>query len=290
MRKYIIIAESGADISRDMIEKYNIRELPMRVALGNDDYPDGAVSIDEICGYFDKTGEVPKTASVSPYEYQMAYEKIAAENPGAVIIHIGYSAKLTGSFQNSILADEGLIKICHVDSRNVTIGQAFVVMEAIRIIEETPDISPEELTARVEESADLVRFSFVPGNLAFLRAGGRVSNAQYLGASLLRMKPLIELIDGEMISTKKYSGSMKNIVLHMISDFIARFDIDKNKIFMVHAGKLDEEIKADVEKTLIKSGIREFIWHKAGGVITSHSGPGGIGIAGIAKTLSPAVV
>ena len=281
MNKYIIITESGADLLPSMINEHEIQALQMHVALGDDDFYEGAVSIDEICNYYEKTGDVPKTASVSPHDYKRAYEKIAAENPDAIIIHIAYSKKLSGSFQNSIIADEGLIRSYHIDSKNVTIGQSFTIMKAIRLIETHPEISPDELVERIKEYADLVKFLFVPGNLAFLRAGGRVSNAQYLGASILNLKPLIEVIDGEMLSKKKYRGSMKSVVIQMITDFLTKFDIDKSEIYLIHACDLDEDIKAAVESTLVELGVKDFLWHKAGGVITSHSGPGGIGIAGI---------
>ena len=56
---------------------------------------------------------------------------------------------------------------------------------------------------------------FIPGDLDYLRAGGRVSNAAYLGAKILGLHPLIEIQDGKLISTKKYRGSMARVIVQM---------------------------------------------------------------------------
>jgi DegV family protein with EDD domain len=163
----------------------------------------------------------------------------------------------------------------------VSIGQAFVVTQTAELINEQPEIEPEELVARAEAIAAKTRFSFVPGNLDYLRAGGRVTNAQYLGAKLLRLKPLIEVIDGLMLSTKKYRGSEKEIIFKMLSDFFANNSLSKEKVFFVYACALDNELKKQMEEQAAEAGIKNVIWLKTGGVITSHSGPGGIGVAGM---------
>lgn len=281
MNKYVIVAESGADLPGDMIERYNIHIATMHVEIGGEDYPDVSISIKEICDYYDKTGKVPKTAAANPYDYQQVYEKIGEENPDAVIIHPCYSYKLSATYQNSTIAEDGKCRIYHADSLNASIGQAFVVMKTAKLIEENPEISPEEIVRGIDKIAAAVRFSFVPGNLDFLRAGGRVSNAQHLGATIFRLKPLIQMIDGNMITTKKYMGNMNDITRRMIDEYFDKYNIDKDIVFLSDTYKLDKELKANTEKQVLGFGVKEVKWIKPGGVITSHSGSGAIGIAGI---------
>ena len=253
----------------------------MHLEIGGQDYLDGSVSIEELTSFYDRTGKVPKTAGVSPYQYEVIFGKIKDENPDAVILHLCYSAKLSCGYQNSIIADDGSIPVYRADIKNVSMGQAFIVMKTAELIEKQPGIEPEELVARVEAITAKTRFSFVPGNLDYLRAGGRVSNAQYLGAKILRLKPLIEVKDGLMISTKKYRGSNKEIISRMLSDFFAGYSLDKSEIYFGYACSIDSVTQRDMEKQAAEAGIRNVVWLKAGGVITAHSGPGGIGVAGM---------
>lgn len=284
MNKYIILTESGADLSSGIIKQHDIQVLPMHVVIGDMDYLDGSISIDELRRYYDKTGKIPTTSAVSPYEYQEIYEKITADYPESIVIHISYSSKLSSTFQNSLIADLGMNNIHHIDSLNVSGGLAFVVMRTIALIEEQPDMMLEELIDHMSRYAALTRFCFIPGNLDYLRAGGRVSNASYLGATLLKLRPLIETVDGKLISTRKYRGSMKSIARQMIRGFFSKYKIDKKKICLVCTSGIDEVIKSDMENCVRELGAQEIVWLESGCVITAHAGPGGIGVAAMEKT------
>lgn len=85
------------------------------------------------------------------------------------------------------------------------------MLHAGRLLKDKPEIEPAELIAEIEAAVPKSRLSFIPGNLDFLRAGGRVSNAAYISGSLLKIKPLIEMIDGKLVSTKKYRGQMNKV-------------------------------------------------------------------------------
>ena len=281
MKKYIVVVESGADLSKEMIEKYDIRVAQMHVEMDEQDHLDCDVTMEQLTGYFDRTGKVPKTAGVNPNQYQEIFTRIKQETPDAIVLHLCYSAKLSIGYQSSILADDGSLKIYRIDTKSVSIGQAYIVMKTVEIIDGQPDIEPEELVARIETIISKTRFSFVPGNLSYLRAGGRVSNAQFLGATLLLIKPLIELIDGLMITTRKYKGPMRRVVRSMLTDYFVKYPIDKNEIFFVYACAIDNAVKKEMELKAAEAGIKNVVWLKTGGVITSHSGPGGLGVSGM---------
>lgn len=124
------------------------------------------------------------------------------------------------------------------------------------------------------------RVAFVPGNLEYLRAGGRVSNAAYLGGVLLQIKPLIEILDGELVSTKKYRGKIENVSEKLIKEYLDRYDMDREQIYLLYSLGLEEHIKKHMEEMVKENGFRKVTWVQAGCVITAHCGPGAIGIAG----------
>ena len=281
MKKYIIVAESGADLTREMIEENDIRIAPMHIEMDGIDYLDGTIPISQITDYYDRTGKVPKTAGVNSSQYEEIFARIKKETPDAVILHVCYSAQLSCGYQSSIIADDGTMPVYRVDAKNVSIGHAYVVMKVIEIINKQPEIEPGELVKKVEYIAERTRFSFVPGNLVYLRAGGRVSNAQYLGATLLKILPTIEVIDGLMLSKKKYRGSDKRIIRNMLTDYFKKFNIDKEMLFLGYVCAISDEIKDEMNRQAKEAGIKNIVWLMAGGVITSHSGQGGIGIAGL---------
>jgi DegV family protein with EDD domain len=281
MRKYTIVTESGADLSRELIEQYHIDVLPMHLAINNKDYLDGEVSVEELVDSYHRTKETPKTSAVNPYQYLEAFERIRAEDPDTIIIHIGYSAQTTSSFQNALIAAEGMSNIYHIDSCNVSMGQAFLIKQVAELIEKSPDITPDELVSRIAEYAKQTRFHFVPGDLTYLRAGGRVSNAQFLGAKLLKLKPLIELQDGLLVTKDRYKGSMESIARDLVKKFFAKFNINKDEVYLGYVHSISESVKASMEHHVKEAGVKKIVWLKAGCVITSHSGPYGIGIAGL---------
>ena len=283
MRKYYIVAESGADIPPEIIKKHDIRVVQMHVEMAEKDYLDKDVSLDELIGCFERTGKIPKTAGANPHQYVEVFNEIKKENPGAIILHLCYSAQLSVSFQSSVIAAEGFNNLYNIDTKNVTMGQGLVVVMAAEIIEQEPDIQPDELVRRIEEISQQVRFTFIPGDIEYLRAGGRVSNAQYLGARLLRVKPLIEVIGGLMLPTGKYMGTKKEIIRKAMADYFKKYKVEKEKMYFGYTYKIEEDIKREIEILAEAAGVKSFEWVVAGGVITSHAGPGGIGILGIEK-------
>ena len=123
---------------------------------------------------------------------------------------------------------------------------------------------------------------FFPGDLDYLRAGGRVSNAAYLGAKLLSLHPLIEILDGKLLSTKKYRGSMAKVVGKLVDDFTENLD-PAQPLYLIYGAGLDEKIKRDVESIVTEKGFENYAWVQTGCVIAAHSGPGAFGIVGFAK-------
>jgi len=280
MKKIIILTESGADLPLDLAKLHHIQVIPMHVIMGNDQYQDGSIPVTEIYDYYEKTKKIPSTSATNPNEYQDVFKKLTEENPGCIIIHIGYSSKASCTFHNAVIASEAAENIYHVDSLNVSGGEASIILKAAELLEKQPDILPADLIEKIENYVARARVSFIPGALEYLKAGGRVSNAAYLGASLLQLKPLIEIVNGELISTKKYRGKMSNIAGKYMNEYIDRYNMEKEQIYLLYSLGLEEHIKKDMEQIAKEKGFKKIIWVQTGCVISVHSGPGAIGMAG----------
>jgi len=281
MRKYVIVAESGADLTPEQIAKHQIKIVRMHVEMDNRDYIDDEITIKDLTDYYDRTHKVPKTAGVNPHQFEEIFAEIKRETPEAVVLHLCYSAQLSIGFQSSLIANDEEMSIYRIDTKQVSVGQAFVVLKTVELIEKQPEIEPEDLVKQIEAIVKKTRFHFVPGNLDYLRAGGRVSNSQYLGAKLLRVRPLIELLDGLMISTKKYQGAKKDIMRKMIDEFFKNNNIDKDLVFTGCSVFIEEDIKEAMIAQIKTYGVKNIIWFTTGAVITSHAGPGGAGLVGM---------
>lgn len=279
MKKIILVTESGADMPLDLAKLHNIQVVPMHVIMGDKSYADGSMAVTEVYDYYQRTKKVPSTSATNPDEYQGAFKRITEENPGCIILHVGYSSKPSCSYQNSIIASEGMENVYHADALNVTGGLAAIVLKAAEFIEKHPEMLPNDLVKNIESYATRARVSFIPGDLVYLRAGGRVSNAAYLGGTLLQLKPLIEIVNGELVSTQKYRGKIGNILEKYMKEYIDKYNMDKEQIYLIYSLGLEEHIKQRMEQIAKEEGFKKIIWIQAGCMISSHSGPGAIGIA-----------
>ncbi|MBM6616024.1 DegV family protein [Desemzia sp. RIT804] len=282
MKKIVFTTESGADVPKDLAEKYDIKIVPMHVVMDGNDYKDdGSLPVTEIYEYHDRTKLIPSTTSTNPNEYEEFFAKIQQDYPDCAIVHIGYTSKASSSFHNAEIAVEDFNNIHLIDALNVSAGLSVVVLYAAELLEENPEITLEELVTKVKASVPKSRMVFVPGSLEFLKAGGRVSNAAYIGASLLKIKPMIELVDGKLVSTKKYRGKMNRVSLELMQDYLDKYPIDRKQIYFVFSIGLAESIKTQMEAAAMEKGFKKVTWIEAGSVISTHGGPGAFGIAGL---------
>lgn len=281
MRRIVFSTESGADLPGDLARKHGIQVVPMHVIMDGTDYLDGFVPVADIYDYYKRTKKIPSTTSTNSNEYHDFFTKIRVDFPDCLIIHIGYTSRASSSFQNAVIAAEEFEDIFLIDALNVSGGLIAIVMYAVSILEAEPSIDPAHLIKKIESQVPQSRLAFLPGSLDFLRAGGRVSNAAYLGGSLLKIKPLIELVNGKLVSTKKYRGQMSSVVEKMMRDYLNKYTIDKKQLYFLYSIGLDEDIKKRADEMAEEAGFKYVTWIEAGAVISTHGGPGAFGIAGL---------
>lgn len=279
MSEIVIIAESGSDVPAAEAAELGIEIVPMHVSIGQKTIDDGELPPAEMLEECRQLGVLPRTSGCTPGDFSVVLDRVHAEHPNAQILYIAYSAVTTCSYESARTAAEGRDYVYMFDTRHVTIGQGFVVTQTARHLAENPDISVEELMAWSEELASRVRMGFVPGDLGYLRAGGRLSNAAFVGATLLRIKPIIELIEGKLVATKKLRGNMEKAAIGLMDHMALQGDYDTDVVYLLHSAGLPDSIQRAAEEHARELGFKSIRWYESHNVITSHCGPGSFALA-----------
>ena len=282
MNPILLMAESGSDITPEVAAKYGVSIVPMHVAFGGETRDDGSFPVTEMFAHYANTRDLPRTSGCTPHDFEVVFDRVQAEHPGQPILHLAYSACTTCSMQSGVIAAEDLENIHFVDTKQVSAAQGAVVIAMAEYLKANPEATIEQAMEKAKEISGQVRMGFFPGDLDYLRAGGRVSNAAYLGAKLLSLHPLIEILDGKLMSTKKYRGNMAKVVSKLVTEYLENLDPAQPLYFIYGAG-LDEKIMRDVEAIAADKGFANVSWVQTGCVIAAHSGPGAFGLVGFAK-------
>ncbi len=280
MKQIIIVAETGSDITPEVAAEYGLRIAPMHVTFGDETFDDGSFPPEKIVEYYKDGGRLPKTSGCVPGDFIRLFDEIHGENPEAQILYLAYSSVTTCSYQSARIAAEGRDYVTFMDTKQVAAGQAMVVVETAKVLKTNPQITMEELMVVAQDLIDRAKMCFAPDNLEFLRAGGRVSNAAYLGARILSLHPCIELLDGYLTATKKYRGKMVKIAAQMIREYSEKYNLEKECLWLIWITGMGDDVRRAAEAEAEACGFKKTCWVKAGGVITSHGGPGAFGLAG----------
>ncbi len=283
MNHLILLAESGSDITPELAEANGIVIVPMHVSFGGETRDDGSFPVPEMFEFYKKHRELPRTSGCTPHDFEVVFERLDREYPGVPILYLAYSSSTTCSMQSALIAAQGRENFLALDTKCVAAGQAAVVLTIACLLREHPETTLEQASDAAKELIARARMGFIPGDLDYLRAGGRVSNAAYLGAKILGIHPLIEIVDGKLMSTRKYRGMMKRVVMQLTREFPAAQNLEKDALWLIYGAGLGEEVMRGVEELLHEQGYQNLTWVQTGCVIAAHSGPGSFGIVGFSK-------
>ena len=283
MKKIILLAETGSDVNAALAKEYGVEIVPMHVSFDTETLDDGDFPVEKIVDYYQTTGKLPKTSGSTPEDFEIVFDRIHAEHPDAQILYLAYSAITTCSMQSGVIAAEGRDYVTIVDTKQVSAGQCNVVIAMAELLRDHPDMTMEEAVAAAKDLISRANMCFMPDNLEFLRAGGRVSNVAFLGARILNLHPVIEILDGQLMATKKYRGKMNKVAAQLVADYAEKYDLDRDCLWFVYVTGFSDEVRAVAEHAAKEAGFKKTRWIQAGGVITTHGGPAAFGLAGFSK-------
>ena len=279
----VIMAETGADIPQELAERYNIQIVPMHVTFGNETRDDGTFPSEEVCAYYDRTGVLPKTSGCVPEDFTKAFDEVHAKWPNAQILYLAYSSVTTCSYQSALIAAEGRDYVTALDTKAVCAGQCSIVIEMARLLEQYPEWTIAEAAEAAKPLIEKNRMCFIPDDLEYLRAGGRVSNAVALVGRVLGIHPLIEIQDGNLVATDKLRGKLIKLAPQLVKSYAAKHNLDKKELWLIWTPGFPDEVRRAAEEAAREYGFENVIWIKSGGVITTHSGPSAFGVVGFAR-------
>lgn len=278
-----IISDSTSDLSQDLIKKYDISILPLHVMLGEKDYHDGVdIKPEELYTWSEANKLTPKTAAPSPDEAVELLRPIL--EAGHEIICFSISGSMSSSWNVMRLASEELEasnRVWVFDSENLSTGIGLLIMEAAVMAEK--GMKAQEIVKELERLRPLVRASFVVDTLTYLYRGGRCSGLAAMAGGVLRLHPKIVVNQGKMEPTKKYRGKLIKVVKDYVMDMEPSLkQAKKDRVFITHSG-CEQEIIDEVYTYLSHlNRFDEILITRAGSVISSHCGPGTLGVLFIA--------
>ena len=271
--KIAISIDSACDIPQKLKTKYNLFTMPYFVMLGEKECVDGVdVTVDDIFNYVKETGNLPKTAAINAERFKTYFENILKDYDE--VIHITLSHQMTSSGANAIGGAQGL-KVHVVDSKTLSSGIALLVIKCAEMVEDGK-LSASEIVENLKKMTDRVQASFLVDTLNYLHKGGRCSAVALVGSKLLKIKPKILVKDGKMGVAKKYMGNINNCLIKYVEETLASNNPEKTVAFCTHSS--DMEISEQICKKLRDYGFDKVYDVRAGSTISSHCGPGTLGI------------
>lgn len=283
MRTVSIIADSTCDLSEELLERYHIDTFPLHIHLGEKEYLDGVnITPEDIYSWSDENKATPKTSAISPLEAQECLKKHLATAQEVICFCISEEMSSCSSVMNMAAIEIGMEnRVFVIDSASLSTGIGLQIIEAAIMAEE--GMTGKQIVDRVKEIQPFVRASFVVDTLTYLYRGGRCSGLAAMAGSTFKLHPYISVIDGKMKPGKKYRGRMEKVIGDYVRDLKpALANAQPERVFITHSG-CEEKIINLVKKELEElHHFHEILVTRAGSVISSHCGPGTLGVLFIA--------
>lgn len=274
MRRVKVITDSGVDLPKEILEERGIDVVMGRIVLGKNSYPDDrSISQKELFEFIKKTGTLPEIAEASEYEFQKVFQKWLGEDYD--IFFIGVSGKLAPTMRIALSATKNLVpgRISVVDSLSASSGIGLQALEAADLADQGAGLL--EITNHAYAIRPKARLNIVLDTLKYVYMGGQCSRLTSIMAGTLGIKPMIDIIDGEMVPGETLRGR------NYIDKFLAKVmenqgSLDPKRIFVTQC-LADEagEVKERLER---EYGFANVIVSEASPGVAINCGPGAIGV------------
>lgn len=279
MRKINIITDCTSDLSPELIQKNNIRVLPLYINFGEESYRDGIdITTEELYQKVEQHKSLPKSAALPPAAF---HEVFASYSKDEDVIFMGIGSGFSGTYQNAIIAASEYDNVYIVDSQNLSSGIGLLLLKMCQFRDQ--GLSTVEVIQKTEDIVPFVRTQFAINTLDYLHMGGRCSGTSKIFGTLLKIKPIIRVVDGKMEVAKKPHGKFEKALktlLDYVENDIEKLDLDY--IIVTHSlASNDANYLINELNQMVK--VQNIVETRASGVISTHCGPRTIGILYIVK-------
>ncbi len=272
-----VCADSTCDLPQGLLEKHDICIVPLTVTMGSETLRDGIdLCSEDVFRHVEQTRVLPKTSAGNVGEYLSAFSPWVEQ--GCEVIHISLSSAISSAYRNACIAAEELGHVTVIDSKNLCGSQGLLVLRCAEMAAEGKSV--EEIEAELLVYREKQDASFVVNTVDYLYRGGRCSAIEALGANALRLKPCIHVREGGLIPGKKFRGSSRRVLSQYVEDCLGETDtVDTSRIVLASTGCEESTMEAMRQELLrVCPQVQEIIGVKAGCTISTHCGPGTIGV------------
>lgn len=276
MMKTRIIVDSTADLMPQ--QKARVQIVPLTVHFGDEEYIDG-VTIDHKAFYekLVETDVLPTTSQAAPHAFAKEFEKAKQAGEAAVVITI--SSKLSGTYQSAMLAAQDYENIHVVDSGSGAVGSGILAELALRLLDEGMEAG--EIAAQLEREKEKIIIVALVDTLEYLKKGGRISKTVAFAGTVLNIKPVLSVIDGEIQMLGKARGSKQGNNL-LVQEIEKAGGVDFTKpVLLGYTGMSDVLLRKYIEDSrhIWDGNLEEVRYTTIGSVIGTHAGPGAVAVA-----------
>ena len=271
-----VVTDSMADLPREMADEHGVSVVPLTVIFGEEAFLDGVeMNAHDFFARLKTSSVMPSTSQPSPADFIQVYDDLLGKYDHIVSVHASH--KLSGTYQSACIARDTLESrsIDVIDSKQVTMCEGFAVLEAARAAQR--GASPEEVCQAALRVAGSVQLLFTVDTLEFLERNGRIGKAASLLGTLLSVKPIIHLDDGEVAPRDRVLGARRLLprVMELMNEAVGSGAICA-AVLHTDAHEKAEEWRREIEKEF---KCRELIVNEVGPVVGTHAGPGAVGVA-----------
>ncbi len=270
-----IITDSTSDLPDQIARKLGITMVPLYVLFGKDTYRDRVdLSENEFYKRLIEGSVHPTTSQPSPQDFIKVYDKLSRNAEGIISIHI--SSKLSGTYSSANQAAQKNSFSCPIeviDSANVSMGLGLIVIGAAKLALMGEDF--DTIIVKTRQMIEKIHVWALFDTLKYLALGGRIGKAQALMGSMLNIKPVLTVKDGEMTPVTKSRNREKGISI--LKGFVEKLDSIEDLAVMYTTNKKEADAFAELLKKTI--GNKDIKVARLGTTLGVHAGPGTIGVA-----------
>jgi DegV family protein with EDD domain len=282
MQRVAIVTDSTADLLPELVAQHAITVVPLTVNLDGRSYLDGVdITAAEFYGKLQRSTSHPTTSQPSPGQFKEAYERLLADHQQVVSIHI--SPKLSGTIGSAQQA-AGMIggdRVQVVDSQFASMPLAALVLVAAR--KAAGGAAAGEVIDAVSRVREATRCYFAVSTLEYLRRGGRIGAAGALLGSVLQIKPILAIEEGQVVPLERVRTHER--ALHRLVELVQAMDRKGGLCLVIGHAAVEPAAQALAERL---DGIAEsVVVQPLGPVVGAHAGPGTVGVAAYPAELFP---
>lgn len=271
MSKIQIIIDSTAYLTREEARENEIKVVPLFIHFEGEDFQDPFLG--EFANYYERLAgskEFPTTSMPSIGAFVKEYQE--AIDQGKEVLVLTFSSKLSGTYNNALIAAEMVDqdKITVIDTFTSVGNFKYMVLQTVKMAKEGK--SRQKIADFIEEQKRKMDVYFTVGSLEYLRRGGRLTNASAFIGSILNIKPIIQLKNGELVGVEKTRGKKRAI------DILIKKVPNYAKNICVHHILNEKEAFEVAEILREKCPEADILVEEIGPVIGSHLGPYAIGV------------